>query len=51
MPQIRKETYDDAGLVTVEMITIPELSTDDIIAQREAELLAIYEELQALRGQ
>jgi hypothetical protein len=48
MPQIRKEIYDDNGVVRVEYIELEEPTQEELIAQKEAELLAIYAELQAL---
>jgi hypothetical protein len=48
MPQIRKEIYDDAGVVRVEYIELDEPTQEELIAQKEAELLAVYAELQAL---
>ena len=51
MPQIRNEYYDDNGLVRVEFIEVEELSQGELIAQKEAELLAMYNELKALKGE
>tara|TARA_R110000868_G_scaffold86593_2_gene242819 strand:- start:2337 stop:2492 length:156 start_codon:yes stop_codon:yes gene_type:complete len=51
MPQIRKEIYDDNGLVRVEFIEVDEPSSEELIAQKEAELLAVYEELKRLKGE
>jgi hypothetical protein len=51
MPQVRNEIYDDNGLVRVEFIEVEELTTEELIAQKEAELLAMYEELKALKGE
>jgi len=51
MPQVRNEIYDDNGLVRVEYIEVEELTTEELIAQKEAELLAMYEELKALKGE
>lgn len=49
MPQIRNEIYDDNGLVRVEFIEIDEPSPQELIAQKEAELLAAFEELKRLK--
>ncbi len=49
MEQIRNEIYDDNGLVRVEYIEVEEISIEDLVAQKEAELLAIYAELQKLK--
>lgn len=51
MPQVRNEIYDDNGLVRVEFIDITELTSDELIAQKEAELLAVFEELKRLKGE
>lgn len=51
MPQVRNEIYDDNGLVRVEYIEVEEPTTEDLIAQKEAELLAVYEELKRLKGE
>lgn len=51
MAQIRNEIYDDNGLVRVEYIEVEDVSTEDIIAQKEAELLRIYEEIQNIKNQ
>lgn len=50
MPQIREEIYDDNGLVEVRFIEVEEPSTQDLIAEKEAQLLAIYQELQELKN-
>ena len=51
MPQIRNEIYNAEGLVSVEFIEVDEPTQEELIAQKEAELLAIYAELQALKGE
>jgi hypothetical protein len=51
MPQVRNEYYDDNGLVRVEYIEVEEPSQEELIAQKEAELLAMYNELKALKGE
>jgi hypothetical protein len=51
MKQIRNEIYNDEGLVSVEFIEVDEPSAQDLIAQKEAELLAMYNELKALKGE
>lgn len=51
MPQVRNEIYDDNGLVRVEFIEVDEPSAEELIAQKEAELLALYAELKALKGE
>jgi hypothetical protein len=51
MPQIREEIYDENGLVEVRFIEVDEPTTEEIIAQKEAELLAMYNELKQLKGE
>jgi len=50
MSQIREEIYNQDGLVEVKFHEVEnELTTEEIIAQKEAELLAMYTELEALK--
>ncbi len=51
MPQVRNEIYDDNGLVRVEYIEVDEPTAEELVAQKEAELLALYAELKALKGE
>jgi hypothetical protein len=51
MTQIREEIYDDNGLVEVKFIEVDEPTQEELIADKEAQLLAMYEELNALKGQ
>lgn len=51
MPQIREEIYDDNGLIEVRFIEVDELTTEELIAQKEAQLLEMYNELKALKGE
>ena len=46
---IRHEIYDENGLVKVEYIQTDEPTQEDLIAQKEAQLLALYEELKAMK--
>ncbi len=50
MPQLRNEIYDDNGLVRVEFIQIDEPTQEELIAQKEAQLLEMFEELKRLKG-
>jgi len=50
MPQVRNEIYDDNGLVRVEYIEVDEPTAEELVAQKEAELLALYAELKALKA-
>ena len=51
MTEIREEIYDDNGLVEVKFIEVDEPTQEELIADKEAQLLAMYEELNALKGQ
>ena len=51
MPIIKEEIYDDNGLIEVRDIEVPEVNTAQIIADKEAQLISIYEEIQALKAQ
>ena len=51
MTQIRNEIYDENGLVRVEFIEVEGTTQEELIAQKEAQLLAMYDELKALRGE
>jgi hypothetical protein len=50
MAQVRNEIYDDNGLVRVEFIEVNEPTQEEIIAQKEAQLLEMFEELKRLKG-
>ena len=49
MAQIREEIYDDNGLVEVKFIEVDEPTREELIAEKEAELLKIYAELNELK--
>jgi hypothetical protein len=51
MAQIRQEIYDENGLVEVKFIETDEPTQEELIAQKEAELLAMYNELKTLKGE
>jgi hypothetical protein len=51
MTQIRNEIYDKNGLVEVVFIEVEGPTQEELIAQKEAQLLALYEELKSLRGE
>jgi hypothetical protein len=51
MPQIREEIYDEKGLVQVILHEVEEPTQEELIAQKEAELLAMYAELKVLKGE
>lgn len=49
MAQVRNEIYDENGLVRVEFIEVEEPTQEELIAQKEAELLEMFEELKRLK--
>lgn len=50
MAQVRNETYDDNGLVKVEFIEVENINQEELISQKETELLIMYQELQLLKA-
>ena len=50
MAQIRNEIYDENGLVRVEFTEVEGPTQEELITQKETQLLALYAELTALRG-
>lgn len=50
MTQIRNEIYDKNGLVEVVFIEVEGPTQEELIAQKEAQLLTLYEELKSLKG-
>ena len=51
MAQLRNEIYDENGLVKVEFIEVESPTQEELIQEKEAQLLAMFEELKALRGE
>jgi hypothetical protein len=51
MTQIRNEIYDKNGLVEVVFIEVEGPTQEELIAQKEAQLVALYEELNSLKGE
>ena len=51
MAQFRKEIYDENGLVKVEFIEVEGTTQEELIQEKEAQLLAMYDELKALKGE
>ena len=47
--KIRNEIYDENGLVRVEFIEVDEPTTEELLAEKQAELLRIYNEIQELK--
>jgi hypothetical protein len=51
MAQIRNEIYDNNGLIRVEFIEREIPTEEELIQEKEAQLLALYDELKALKGE
>ncbi len=51
MAQIRQEIYDENGLLEVKFVESDEPTQEELIAQKEAELLVMYNELKTLKGE
>ena len=52
MPQIRNEIYDENGLVEVQYIEVEdEKTTEELLKEKEEELLKIYNEIQQIKNQ
>lgn len=49
MAKIRNEIYDETGLIDVQYIETDEQTPEEIIAQKEAEVLKAFDELNALK--
>ena len=50
MTQLRKEIYDNNGLVEVVYIEMDTTSIEELIAQKETQLLEMFEELKRLKS-
>ena len=50
MTQIRKEIYNETGLIKTEFIEVEGPTQEELIAEKETQLLALYAELTALKG-
>jgi hypothetical protein len=50
MIQTRVEVYDETGLIDVYYIDTDEPTQEELLTQKEAELLSIYEEIQRLKS-
>lgn len=49
MAQIRNEIYDETGLIRVEFIEVESPTQQELIQEKEAQLLALYDELKLLK--
>lgn len=43
--------YDEQGMYIEELVDVIEKTTEELIQEKEAQLLAMYEELKALKGE
>ena len=43
--------YDEQGTYIEELVDVIEKTTEELIQDKEAQLLALYDELKALRGE
>tara|TARA_R110002126_G_scaffold150992_2_gene297801 strand:+ start:486 stop:638 length:153 start_codon:yes stop_codon:yes gene_type:complete len=43
--------YDEQGTYIEELVDVIERTTEELIQEKEAQLLALYDELKALRGE
>ena len=52
MPQVEKriEIYDQTGLIDVKIEMVEEEPIENIISQKEQELIRIYNEIEALKA-
>jgi hypothetical protein len=50
MALIRNEIYDDNGLISVEFIEVEDLTQEELIKEKETELLRIYQEIQDIKN-
>jgi hypothetical protein len=52
MAQVQKtiEIYDQTGLIDVKMVMVEEEPIENLIAQKEEELIRIYNEIEALKN-
>jgi hypothetical protein len=48
---VRNEIYDENGLVRIEFTEVESPTQEELIQEKEAQLLALYEELKSLRGE
>lgn len=48
--KIRNEIYDDNGLLRVEFIEVDEPTQEELLAEKQTELIKIYKEIQELQN-
>lgn len=49
MAQLRQEIYDENGLVEIIYHEVEEPTQEELVTQKESELIAVYQELQRLK--
>jgi hypothetical protein len=51
MKELRHEIYDEQGnIIKIEIIQVDEPSQEELLAEKQAELLRIYKEIQDLQN-
>ena len=50
MAKVRNEIYDENGLIKVEYIEVEDASVEDLIKQKETELIDIYKQIENLKN-
>jgi hypothetical protein len=50
MAKVRNEIYDENGLIKVEYIEVEDSSVEDLIKQKETELIDIYKQIENLKN-
>ena len=48
--QVRNEVYDDSGLIEVFFVEEDIKTDEELLAEKETELLKIYEEIQLIKN-
>ena len=49
--QVQIGYYNEQGIYIEELVDVIEKTTEELIQDKEAQLLALYDELKALRGE
>lgn len=50
MAELRNEIYDDDGLVRVEFIKVDDPTPEQLLAEKEQQLLDLFNEIQRLKN-
>ena len=51
MALVRNEIYDDNGLLEVQYIEVEDVNPEDLLKQKEQELLNIFNEIQRIKNE